>query len=164
MIEITAEVTDAPLTEAYRELLGVIPEFTQAVVDRTFNDVAPLIVQDLSRAPGPVQLPVMWTSERQHNFVMMQKGRGRMQSSRRALISGGWKYRVVYSPDQISSLEVYNTAPGVEFVEGRRQQLFHRNTGWLYAPSVVSPWIAILNDEVETALIKSFIAAEDLRA
>lgn len=166
MITFDAEVTEAKLTDAYIDLLGVLPDFTNAIVSRTVNDIGPQILQDLDREPGPVQLPIEWTTERQRRYVMAQKGRGRIpkQGSRTHEIALGWKYRVVYTPGQLSSLEVYNAVPGVSFVEGRDQQIFHKNTGWLHAPDVIAPWIEVLTDDVETALIKAFIVAEDWNA
>lgn len=162
MINVEFEVTDPGLTDAYIELAEHAADFINTVTNRTVNDTADELLADFRQEPGPVKTPIAWTSDRQRRYVMAAKRAGLISTPyvRTHAVSQGWQITVIYAPGEMSRIELTNAAEAAPFVVGLRQQQWHKNTGWLYAPSLAEKWQAILTDRIEIDLIKAWYAVE----
>lgn len=156
MVSIEVKVTDNGLIDAYDELLLEFPEYTYSVTKNTVNNLAPEMLTDFREEPGPPKRPHEWTSDRQRRYVMMQIARGKINPRRTHKHSQAWKYEVIYRPGLLTSVEVYNIEPGIEFIEGSRQQKWLAETGWFAAKDVAELWTDELEDRIEEDLIIGF--------
>ena len=162
MITLSLEVQDPGIIDAYAYLLAHSGEFVQTVTRRTVEeDIAPVMLPDFQQEPGAVAKPIVWTSLKQRRYVMLQIRKGEIKSVRTHAISKGWKLNTVQVGADMTSIQLTNDADGVDFVEGNRQQQFHKNTGWINAPDLIQEWLPIVTDEMETAILKAFYAAGD---
>lgn len=156
MVTVEVEVTDNGLIDAYDYLLQYIPDFVYQTMKATVEEQAPLMLADFKEEPGPPKRPIVWTSEKQRKYVMMKLARKEMKHERTHRHSEGWKYEVIYVPGSISSVEVYNEVPRIEYVEGYRQQAWLATTGWIEARPLAELWSDELEDHIEDALIIGF--------
>lgn len=162
MMGVEFEVTDPGLVDAYEYLCRHVPEFVNTVTNAVANRVGPQILADFQQEPGAVKTPIEWTSSKQRRYVMMQKRRGLIGPRTHAL-SKGYVLTVVYTPGEMTSLDLTNPTDYLTFVVGLRQQRFHANTGWYFAPDKAEIWQEIFLDEMETGLVKAFYAVDDVK-
>jgi hypothetical protein len=162
MIDVEYRVTDNGLIDAYAQLCDHAPDFVNAVTNRTVNDTSTELLADFQQEPGPVATPIQWTTPKQRRYVMAMKRKGVIASPyvRTHSVSKGWRVQVIYTPDELSSISLFNANEVTPFAEGMRQQPWMRNTGWLYAPDLAEKWQRILTDRIEDDLIKAWYAVE----
>ena len=121
----------------------------------------------LGAIPGPVHYPIRWTSERQRRAFFASDGFGRGIPTKRTGLVARWDVHVDYdaletmrswlfqlqvflatlahkarstlgsSPKDIILIAITNTIPYQRYVTGENQQGFHRDTGWVYAPTEI---------------------------
>jgi len=121
----------------------------------------------LSQQPGPVKRPVRWTSERQRRAFFASNGFGRGIPTQRSGKVAQWITFVDYDglekqrlflyqlklylatlnplklgkrPAQMKDftlISIENDAPYMRYVTGFNQQGFHKDTGWIYTPSII---------------------------
>lgn len=165
MIDIEFSVTDPGLVDAYAELCRHVPDFVNTVTNQAVNVVGPLALDDFRQEPGAVKTPIKWTSAKQRRYVMMLKRMGLIPSPyvRTHALAKGWTLTVVYTPGELSSIELTNPVEYATYVIGLRRQDFHATTGWYYAPDKAAEWVAIFTDEVERALVKAWYAVDDIK-
>lgn len=160
MINVEFSVTDNGLIDAYVELCEDPESFVNVTVNRTMDSLSVDILEDFQQEPDAVKLPITFTTSRQRRFVMARKSGPYVRAH---AISQGWKLQVVYTPGQLTSVYLQNDVPEAIFVEGIRQQPFMAVTGWLYTPDLADKWLPIIEDRIETDLIKAFYAVGDKR-
>lgn len=91
-------------------------------------------IANITKDPGPVVLPIEWASEKQRRAFFATNGFGAgIPYSRSGDIHGisfgvaGNEIRIAYEQR------------GSNYVIGLKQQPFHKNTGWQYAPNHKKP-------------------------
>ena len=162
MITTSLRVIDNGLIDAYIELADNPDAFVNVVTNQTVNETADELLADFQIEPGPVTYPIQWASARQRRYVMAQIRSGAIRAPyvRSHAVSKGWQIAVIYVPGELSQIELSNMAEHFTFVEGLRQQPYHRNTGWFQALDKVETWQKVLTDRIETALIRAWYAVE----
>ena len=103
-------------------------------------DVQPLVNwfqqevdERLAFDPGPVQYPIEWTSEKQRRAYFATDGFGAgIPYVRTFGLQRRWHVEVLND-----TIAIYNDSDIAIYVIGDRQQKFHKNTGWPYAPEIV---------------------------
>lgn len=161
MIDYSLEVDDPGVIDAYAALFAHAGAFVETVTRRTLDEtIAPVMLPDFQQEPGSVKHPIQWTSAKQRRYVKMKQRKGEIKAPyvRTHAVSRGWKLFLVQSGTDLTSIKLENNAAATDFVEGKRQQQFHKNTGWLNAGDLIQEWLPIVTDEIETALIKAFYA------
>lgn len=161
MISTDFAVRDDGLLDAYQTLCLHAEDFVNTVTNRTVNDTADEILVDFQQEPPlPSGAKIEWTSEKQHRFVMVMKRKGLIKArhERQHRVSKGWRIGVVYTPGQMSSVELWNEEDATTFVEGIHQQPFLEKIGWLNAVSLSEKWGKVLESRIEDDLIVSFYA------
>jgi len=123
------------------------PEIVAAYVRR---ELRPFVSQQVDKRlrvePGPVARPIQWTSEKQRKAFFATDGFGHgMPYKRQHKLVKAWEVRGDYT-NTFSGITITNTAPAAQYVMGKRQQEFHKNTGWPYAPSVLQAISLLTND------------------
>ena len=104
------------------------------------------VKERLAFTPGPVAYPIQWTSERQRRAYFATDGFGHGIPYRRTFgLQNDWDVRL-----EENTIIIKNQNPAATYVIGERQQRFHRNTGWPYAPTVLR---AIVKDTPGVRLI-----------
>ena len=161
-MDIEFEVTDPALIEAYTYLCEHVPEFVNTVTEQVASETGPELLKDFQQEPPPVKTPIHWTSDAQRRYVMMMKRKGLIPSPyvRTHAITLGFQMAITYAPGEMSSIELWNAVPEATYVIGLRQQRWHAETGWYYAPDKAAYWLGVLLDRMETALIRSFYAID----
>lgn len=130
----------------FAQIEGVCQNFeawvTDIVVPVVEEEVAPAILPEAQAEPGPVKVPIMWTSPKQRRFVRMMQKKGLIPVPyvRSHGISQGWAFSVVSVSGQGVIVALGNSAPGFEYAEGSQQQGWMRNTGWLTAGERAPKW------------------------
>lgn len=164
MIDLSLKVDDPGIVDAYAYLLRHSGEFVQTVTRRTVEeDIAPVMLPDFQQEPGAVAKPIKFTSAKQRRYVAAKIRKGELKTPyvRTHRISQGWELSTVQVGTDMASIRLKNEADGVDFVEGNRQQQWHKKTGWINAADKIQEWLPIVTDEMETALIKAFYAVGD---
>lgn len=160
--EATTKVTNPQLLEAYIEIFEKAPEVLNTLTNRTVNRNRDRLLADLGRYPGPVVYPIQWKSEKQRRAFFATKGFGKGIPYHRTYgWAKTWHVSVEYLPDGISQIVATNDNPIRQFVTGEHQQPFHTNTGWQKDQDTFEIWGMILEDEIETDLIKSYYAIDE---
>lgn len=156
------KVQNPGLIDAYTELLGKAPEVVFELCNRTANRNRNALLKDLGRYPGPVRYPIQWKSEKQRRAFFATKGFGKGIPYKRTYTWGdSWHVLVEYLPDGITQIIARNNNPKRQFVTGAEQQPFHTNTGWQKDQDTLEFWGMVMEDEIETDLIKSFYAVDE---
>lgn len=111
-----------------------LPEQTEAITKRVIRPfVSRAVDHTLRRAPGPVKYPIRWTSAKQRRAFFATDGFGHgIPYKRTGALVRSWHVRGDYRRG-LSSISVYNDADAAQFVQGARQQGFHKDTGWTSA-------------------------------
>ncbi len=163
MFKASVVVDDQYLIDAYVQLLRDAPEVVNRLVNEAVNANRDALLARLRTEPGAVVYPIRWTSERQRRAYFATNGFGAGIPYRRThKLVGSWRVLVVYQPGQLTSVEIGTDDPKEQFVTGRHQQRFHAVTGWYKTENVLDAVDKRMTDDVETALIRSFYAVEDL--
>lgn len=123
------------------------------------------LLTKLQQQPGAPKYPIRWTSERQRRAFFATDGFGRGIPTRRTgAVSQAWSVTVNYEqitrvqaftanllkflsrlkvaqppdpPPAAVLIDVSNPVSYERYVTGYDQQGFHRDTGWIYAPTVI---------------------------
>lgn len=157
-------VTNPGLLEAYAELLEAAPEVVNRLVNRTVNRNRDRLLSRFRKEPGRVVHPIRFTTLLQQRALFASRGFGAgLPTTRSHALVNAWKLPVVYSGTGITSIVLENDNPARPFVIGRRQQLFHKITGWYQEQPLILQTQRMVEDEVETDLIKSFYAIDEAR-
>lgn len=158
------EVTNPGLLEAYAELLEAAPEVVNRLVNRTVNRKRDRLLAAFHKEPGPAVHPLHFTSLRQQKALFASKGFGAGLPTRRSHhLVNAWRLIVLYSSNAITSIILENDDPARPFVIGRRQQPFHKITGWYQEEPLIRRAQRELEDEVESDLIRSFYSIDEAR-
>lgn len=150
-------VTDNGIIAAYEELMRSAPEFIYVNANNAVEGVKEEMITDLSVEPPKANASIQWTSDKQRRYVM-SKFRKKLPYPRQHYVSQGWRIEVLYTPAEMTSIQVYNASRSYRFVEGLYQQAFLRTIGWLYAPDRLEYWAQILEDRVYTEIVRAFYA------
>jgi hypothetical protein len=140
--DITDKAVNGP-----KEYFQIFGNVVAAIGNRT--------VSILSTEPGKPRYPIRWTSERQRRFVMAKLRRqGNLPYRRTGQYAQGWQWQSKTTQDG-GLFTVFNPAqtargePLEQYVQGFRQQGFHKDTGWI----PTQPTINQAQEEVELTLI-----------
>jgi hypothetical protein len=162
MFSVQIKVTEPHLVEGYAYVLARAPEVLQTLVSRVAERNRPHVLADLRKEAPPVRYKIRWKSEKQRRAFFATDGFGKgIPTKRSGVMLNAWRVLVEYSSDQISSIVAENPVPYRQFVTGEFQQPFHAYTGWWKEQDVFEIWGLIMDEEVETAIIKSFYAIEE---
>jgi len=154
---------DAPVLAAYQDLAQNGPRLFRTFVGGTVrNHVREEVERKLAVEPGSAAHPIQWQSEKQRRYVLgyvlKRDSRGNIIPYQRTHdFARGWFSDVDLSTMTIS---IGNSAmtqgspnwppqPLYPFLVGERQQAFHKNTGWLYAPDPILDIILSTMDILE---------------
>jgi hypothetical protein len=151
MLQVEETITDSGLIEAYEQLCEQLGAVVPYVVERAQDNIGSAMLADFRTEPGPVVLPIEWTSDRQLRWYFATH---KPPYRRTHALSQGWKLTRTIGGDGMTSLILVNESSALPFVEGFDQQQFHRNTGWFQYANKAAEWLAVLSDATETALIK----------
>lgn len=81
--------------------------------------------------PPRVSYPIRWTSERQRRAFFATRGFGKGIPYRRTgELGNNWRVDRGSTPFG-GSLQIINKTPYAKYVQGERQQSFHKDTGWV---------------------------------
>lgn len=99
--------------------------------------------------PGKPHYPLRWASQKQRRKVMaMLREQNNLPYQRTGALEAAWEAMFSFTEDG-GAFILENTSPAAVFVIGERQQLFHADTGWIYAPSVV--------DEIAAFVVTAYV-------
>ncbi len=108
----------------------------------------------LRREAPPVVYPIEWASERQRRAFFATNGFGHGIPYRRTgRYVNSWRVDGDYRGG-LSSIRIFNDADYADYVGGYAQQPFHRNTGWLSAPTVAQRIMAELDELIADGLLR----------
>lgn len=139
------------------QLLDDIQLFAQTlptqVEEGVKRDIRPYISQRVDQTlriePGKPKYPIRWQSEKQRKAYFATDGFGHgIPYKRSHKTARGWSVRGDYK-NGFGGITIANTAPHAKYVFGPRQQLFHSDTGWPFAPSVLQAISLEANDRLE---------------
>lgn len=141
MIRMRVQLSD-DLRVEFDELRSLGRDADKAVkadLDRIAKTIQPALKRDLvALTPGPVRLPIQWTSEKQRRAFFATKGFGKGIPYRRRQgnnsLLGQWRVRKYVSQGgnlltATNESEVYQYVIETPERPGAWQR-FHRNTGW----------------------------------
>lgn len=139
--EAAKSIPDAVGSYARRELRPFVSQW----VDRT-----------LRREPGPVKYPLAWESDQQKGYyfavIAQYDAQGNVIPYQRThQYVSSWHVQADYT-NGLSSITVENLASYAQYVGGRRQQRFHRNTGWPNAADELQLISVELDERIEAGL------------
>jgi len=163
MFRASVEVQDPDLLTAYTQVLEGAPEVANSLINATVNRERDGLLAQLHEEPGPVVYPFTWKSDKQRRAFFATNGFGRgIPTKRTHILVNAWRLVVVYEPNRITSIMIENNDPKRRFVTGQDQQPGHAITGWYQDDSLIADAQKRLTDAVETDLIKSFFAIEEV--
>lgn len=141
------------------------------------------LLEKLTQTPGKVKYPIRWTSERQRRAFFATKGFGRGIPTKRTGAVAEWTVFVDYdgieqlqtfkekiiaflanlNPNKKSPslgadpsgllVNISNPKDYQRYVTGVDQQGFHKDTGWVYTPDIISDSIKELDQIVTGGVI-----------
>lgn len=166
MFRTSIVVDDTYLIDAYIQLLQDAPEVVNKLVNDAVNSNRDRWMSKFREEPRPAVHPIEWTSKRQQRAFWATNGFGagipyQRRSAPNRLVDQ-WRIIVVYQPNRLTELALENNSPIEQFVTGKHQQRFHAITGWYKTDDLIDELDRQMTDDVETALIRSFYAVEDL--
>jgi hypothetical protein len=134
----------------------VIREVVAEVVERHGK----ALEQELSREPGPPVYPILWTSRRQKIAFKLTFGFGRgIPTVRQHLLSTAWLVASEETARGILSIGVINFTFHRQFVTGRRQQIFHKITGWVNEQAAFATTRAVMTQDFISTVRQRFTPA-----
>lgn len=122
----------------------------------------------LQREPGPPNYPLRWSSQRQRRAYFATGGFGGGIPTRRSgKILRGWKVEVVHSSPLGGEIILSNSEPAMTYVQGRQQQPFHRDTGWVQIDDALNTFfieangatVEIWRETVDGTLLEAYRTA-----
>lgn len=123
----------------------------------TVTPINNALLEDLRKQPGSPSYPLRWKSRRQQRYVMaMLRERGTIPYQRTGALAAGWMGTVSANTAGGAAL-VDNPAPALTYVEGENQQPYHADTGWLFAPTVISRY----GDMASNAVVETWFTVSD---
>lgn len=143
-IRTTANFSTSPL-DAFTDALDDFNTIVEQTAQETVNAYREPIKQRLGEIPGPVKLPVEWTSERQRRAYFATDGFGNGIPYRRTNdLPQGWEVYAIVEAGTVAMI-IRNPSKAAKFVYGplgassnpNFKQAMHRNTGWLDAKPIV---------------------------
>ncbi len=148
---------DTEWLNTLQQVHEIVPEHIERYARRELRPfVSQRVDQTLRREPPvrsyPEDYPLEWTSEKQQRAYFVTDGFGAGIPYRRTHeYVQGWHVRGDYTHG-LTAIEVYHDDEVVDFVAGRRQQRFHRITGWPNANDTLQVISVELNDRIEAGL------------
>lgn len=120
------------------QALQLAPQATQRFIRSTIIPQYQRLVQvTLGKTPGKPHYKLRWSSMRQMRFVMRKlRIEDNLPYHRTGRLQRSWVVAGQSLADGMD-ITIANTAPASEFVIGRFQQPFHKDTGWVYAPTEI---------------------------
>lgn len=143
MFELQLSLDDAGQFAAIADTVAHLDEWLAIIVPETVvGEVAPAILPEAQAEPPSVKTPIAWTSPRQRRYVKLMQKRGVIPFPyvRNHGISQGWAFTVTITQGKGITVELGNSAPGFEWIEGDQQQGWHRATGWINAAEKSVEW------------------------
>jgi hypothetical protein len=152
MIDIDAAISTEWLDEL-QEAFEYIPVAISRYAHRELRPFASQWVdRTLRQEPGPVQYPIEWESEKQRRAYFASDGFGHgIPYQRSHDYVNAWHVTADYTGG-LTSINVRNDLPESDFIGGRRQQRFHKNTGWANAQEELQLLSLALDERIETGL------------
>jgi hypothetical protein len=124
------------------------PKLMQRAMKRRESRLRQLSLRIVRVTPPPAKHPIRWTSERQRRYVMAKlREENNLPYERTNTLVAAWDAKFQLDGDG-GAFALFNTSPVAPFVIGDKQQIFHEDTGWMYAPDVIDRDIVplVLND------------------
>jgi hypothetical protein len=126
--------------------------FGRAVRQSVVPGARKAIRDSLGKPPGKVHHPIQWTNDRQRRKVMgfvLRDAQGHFKPYQRtgALVAG-WDVEID-EEGGFTRLTARNPSKIMPFVQGNRQQRFHRNTGWQNVADVLQVVSLDIADRLE---------------
>lgn len=152
-----AAAIDTEWLNTLQQVHEVIPEDIEDFAQKDLRPFASKRVDTTLRVEPPVRswpgdYPLEWTSEKQRRYVMWKlRSTGNLPYQRTHQYVRGWHVQGVYTHG-LTSILVFHDDEVADFVGGRRQQRFHRITGWANAPDVLQVLSIDLNERIELGL------------
>jgi hypothetical protein len=135
------------------QAVDFIPQAIDAYARRELRPFASQWVdRTLRREPGPPRYPLQWESERQRRFVMAKLRReNNLPYQRTHAYVAGWHVIGDYTGG-LTSITVEHLWAAAQYVGGRRQQRFHRHTGWPNAADELQLLSLAMDERIEAGL------------
>lgn len=153
MLELTLEVRG--LESVTHIIQAVSGPKLWAVVRQAFEQYSGERLQEFRRNPGPVHIPFVWTTPKQRYWAIRTRNWGKgMPYPRSGAIFAGWQSGIVAAADSMT-LILSNNAPGIQFVQGIKQQPGHIATGWISAPNRVQETFGDLATRIGSGIGKN---------
>lgn len=144
------------ILEVLAEQMQKTPKLLETALKRQAGKFKSRLLRELGIEPPPPDYPLRWASEKQRRAFFATDGFGRgIGAERTHALSQGWKVDVQGSA--FFGLDIYNTKDYARFVQGDDQQPFHIDTGWPYAPQIISDAIP----EYEDVIIDTYFTIAD---
>lgn len=167
MIRLRVELGDElqAWTDEIRDDVRGADRAMKAQLDRIAKTIQPALYRELvALTPGPVQLPIQWTSARQRRAFFATRGFGSgipyKRKTGKASLMGSWRVRK-YVSKRGNLLTATNESEVYRYVvedpaEPTSWQRFHRNTGWPNSGQVDNVFDKF-SDQAETMLLDAWI-------
>lgn len=157
----TAVALDIEWLNTLQQVHAIIPDHIEAYAKRDLRPSVSQRVDTTLRVEPPVRswpddYPIEWTSEKQRRYVMAfvleRDANGNIIPYERTHeYVHGWHVQGNYAHG-LTAIEVFHDSDVADFIGGRRQQRFHRITGWANAPDTLQVLSIDLNDRIEVGL------------
>lgn len=135
-LKLTITLDNSGIT-AYRQWLKKLPKFAEDAFPKAVALSTAPLVDDLAQAPGSVKRPIRWATQKQKQAYFATDGFGKGIPYRRSgRLADGWDVSVESDRATID-IWLRNSVPYSGFVQGDRQQPFHKNTGWRHVDSAI---------------------------
>lgn len=158
MSDYSFEVIGSNLIDKYVERCENATAFINEVATETLTALKPDLLKELQEEPGaPLQLHG-WTSDAQRAYVMIRVRKGIIKipyarsREKGEGVSVSWDVLLKRPSQGVIHFTVINTSPAYQFVEGEDQQVWHANTGWLYAPAILAKQVKFIIEAIREDL------------
>ena len=151
---------DTDVLDTIRTVAQQQPDIVARYVRR---ELRPFVSQQVDRrlrvAPPPARYPIQWASEKQRRAFFATDGFGHgIPYKRQKRAERGWHVTGNYT-NTFSGVTISHDWDKSQYVYGPRQQPFHANTGWPYAPGVLQV-ISVLSNDFAADGIRTLMAQE----
>lgn len=163
MFDVEIKVTNPNLLDAYAYVVEQVPDIIYQTITQDVSTAEPEIMSQLRTEPGPVvyagigaqgQPVLRWKSEKQRKAFFATNGFGHgIPYKRTHEFVRSWRMRIDYS-NPIIGISIGNDTPARQFITGQYQQPFHQDTGWPLEEEAFAKAQEVLDDRLETALIR----------
>ena len=135
------------ILEVLAEQMQKTPALLSTALKRQAGKFKSKLLNELGVEPPAPDYPLRWASEKQRRAFFATDGFGRgIGAPRTHELAQGW--RVDVKASNFYELDIYNRKDYARFVEGDDQQPFHIDTGWVYAPQIISDAIPAYEDVI----------------